>query len=606
MCKVLLNEKLNGVELYFEGKPAASVLTDLKVNGFRWNSKKVCWYAKQSEKTLNAANKYGNVDTYTEDKTPVKKVNKIDLFELTTFEKVERELIYDTKEIAKQIRSHVKKRFPFVKFSITTKGYNSINCDILSSPFEKDSKYLEAVREYCKAYADSYNYNNSDIMTDYFDVNFYGGYFQTSWNYEQVEATQEIIEAMKDFDNKLIKAMEEKKAQEEREYQEYLLRREQEQKEYEERKKQEEQEKEYICNNVKVVEVEEDKQYFVRNAAFANLNKNNTLEQYQEEVEKGKYYLNTLKVTREIHFTDEKALKYFENMLLHDFDFIFGTGGSYTDDLRINSMSDYYNMTKEEQKTVEWLLQGIAVYYNNEVVFVIDAQGFSYARYVGLIGENTEVTKEYNCKQVLDIEEVEELKQEAREIIEVFEEVTQNNSLENWYTTRKEIVKAIKENCLLSLDKQVVQQIKDEKIKDYMYRVLKENDTIKDQFIENNLIQGQQLTIVRESAIGGASVSHITFSSHEIIENSYEKDSVKMIMSVKGKKGLYSTNINNRDNVLIYNGHIDIPTHILYEDTNGGIMTKYGSYEKGALRDISDYLKERNILPVINTFEPVF
>ena len=30
MCKVLLNEKLNGVELYFEGKPAGTVLADLK------------------------------------------------------------------------------------------------------------------------------------------------------------------------------------------------------------------------------------------------------------------------------------------------------------------------------------------------------------------------------------------------------------------------------------------------------------------------------------------------------------------------------------------------------------------------------------------------
>jgi hypothetical protein len=68
--------------------------------------------------------------------------------------------------------------------------------------------------------------------------------------------------------------------------------------------------------------------------------------------------LKNLKVTREVHFKTLESLELFKNMLLHDFDFISGTGGYYTDDPRINSMIDYNNMTKEEQKTVIFNLMG--------------------------------------------------------------------------------------------------------------------------------------------------------------------------------------------------------------------------------------------------------
>ena len=37
MCKVVLNNELNGVELYFTNKPSSDVLTNLKENKFRWN-----------------------------------------------------------------------------------------------------------------------------------------------------------------------------------------------------------------------------------------------------------------------------------------------------------------------------------------------------------------------------------------------------------------------------------------------------------------------------------------------------------------------------------------------------------------------------------------
>lgn len=607
MCKILLNEKLNGVELYFEEKPAGTVLTDLKANGFRWNGKKVCWYAKQSEETLKVANTYseGSKEVAT---ASLKKINKIDLFELTTYTEVEREKNYNTKEIAKEIRTHLKARFKFVKFSVTSK--DRIRVEIKSAPFEKDTIYLKAIQEYVDKLVESYNFCTCyDPYGDYgSSYNFYFFGCRVDYDYIQVEATQEIIEAMKQFDIKVAEAEELKRAEEERQYQEYLKEQEQANKEAEKRQKQIKADKEYINNNIEVVDLEEGNQYFVKNAYFANLNKNNTLERYQEEVSKGDYYLNTLKVTREVHFKDLKSYNLYINMLLHDFDFIDGTGGSYTDDLRINSMTDYYNMTSEEQKTIEWLLKGVAVYIDNELMFVIDAQGYCYARYVGLIGENTVTTKEYTCKQVVAVEEIEERKIEAEEIQEVYNNVI-NNTFDNWYDTRKAIVAAIRKNPLLTFDNTVVQQIKDEKIKIDLYKVLKEVDTIQDQFNESGLSKGDKLTIVRSSMIGGASISHIILEGFTMEEYAQYKDNVKITMNVKGKKGLYLTNVHDKD-IVIYKGWIDIPTSVLYEDTSNGnfngMATKYGSYDERAISDIMSYLQEKNILPIINTFKPIF
>lgn len=611
MCKMLLNEVLSGVELYFEGKPSKETLTELKENGYRWNGKKVCWYAKQSNETLEVANKLSGLvlEVAPVENKEVKKNNTIDLFQLTTFTAVQREKNYNTKEIAKEIRTHLKARFSFVKFSVTSK--DRISVEIKSSPFEADSIYLKSIIEYVDKYVESFNFCTSyDPYGDYgSSYNFY--YFGCKlYNYEQTEATAEIIEAMKNFDVKIEEQKELKRIEEERQYQEYLKEREIENKKAEERRQREKEEKEYIYNNVEVVEVEENNQYYVKNAYFANLNKNNTLEQYKEEVEKNDYYLNTLKVTREIHFKDDNSLNYFSNMLLHDFNFIDNTGGSYTEDLRINSMTDYYNMSKEEKETVEWLLKGIAVYNkDNELMFVIDAQGYCYSRYIGLIGDMTTTTKEYDYKQVVTQEEAEELKKEAKEIEEVFNNVIEKNSLDDWYNTRRVFVNELRKNALLNFSKESVQQVQEEKIKDYMYKTLKEVDRVEDQFNDNKLRIGEKLTLIKESMIGGASASHIIFNGYEEIEGYNGKKSIKVTLGVEGKKGLYSTTIGN-DKVLIYKGWIDIPASVLYEDTSNeyfrGTQTKFGSYDTKALDEIINHLECEGNYPIINTYKPLF
>ena len=50
--RVEINQDFNGVEVYFPGKPSEQVRTALKSAGWRWHSKKGCWYNRNTEDNL--------------------------------------------------------------------------------------------------------------------------------------------------------------------------------------------------------------------------------------------------------------------------------------------------------------------------------------------------------------------------------------------------------------------------------------------------------------------------------------------------------------------------------------------------------------------------
>lgn len=100
---------------------------------------------------------------------------------------------YMSPEHAKQIRDELKKTFPEFKFSVRNDNYSSINIAILSGPIkltDKEDGYEQVNHYYIKDHykhnpeaadflekvnkiANKGNYDNSDIMTDYFDVGWY-------------------------------------------------------------------------------------------------------------------------------------------------------------------------------------------------------------------------------------------------------------------------------------------------------------------------------------------------------------------------------------------------------------------------------------------------
>lgn len=53
-----INQAKNGIELYFPGKPATSVLDDLKANGWRWSRFNSCWYSRDGATARRMVAKY--------------------------------------------------------------------------------------------------------------------------------------------------------------------------------------------------------------------------------------------------------------------------------------------------------------------------------------------------------------------------------------------------------------------------------------------------------------------------------------------------------------------------------------------------------------------
>ena len=104
----------------------------------------------------------------------------------------------DIAEIAKIVRKQLKTYIPNTTWSVTVKRYSggqSMNIDLVDAPgvqlvdinprYNPDSypghnlkkwKYSDTYKEMmeqAKGFAQSYNYDGSDITVDYFDVNFY-------------------------------------------------------------------------------------------------------------------------------------------------------------------------------------------------------------------------------------------------------------------------------------------------------------------------------------------------------------------------------------------------------------------------------------------------
>ncbi len=59
--RVKINAEKQGIELYFPGKPDASVLEDLKANGWRWSRFNTCWYRKDTPDAREFASKFANI-----------------------------------------------------------------------------------------------------------------------------------------------------------------------------------------------------------------------------------------------------------------------------------------------------------------------------------------------------------------------------------------------------------------------------------------------------------------------------------------------------------------------------------------------------------------
>ncbi|AME08453.1 LPD29 domain-containing protein [Bacillus sp. SDLI1] len=615
-----INEELNGIELYFDSKPEQEVLTHLKSNGFRYSGFKKCWWSKRTEKSMQVANDVSKQEISSSKKiTKTKKKAKgikMSLWDATQWSELEVNKEQEVKEMTKEIRKHLRQRFPQCKFSVTTGGsylHSTINIKIKSSPYEKGSAYLTAIYDYCNSLLKNYRhcYSPADPYTDYAgSYNFYG-HVSLDWEYTVTEQTEETKEDMALFDSKMEEFEEAEKARKEKELQEYLKDQELKNAEYKRQQQEEKKQVEKIYNSIVVKQLNEDQEYFVIDAQFANLNKNQTLDQYKDEVSKGDYRLKNVKITKEVHFNTEEALNNFSNLLLNDFDFLAETGGSFTEDNRINSMIDYYNMDDLEKNTVKWNLYGVGVYYDGKLQFIVDAQGYSYARYVGLV-DNAKIEKSISHKQALKEGELEELKYQAGKIEDlsssVIEELniflTWNN--EDWDKYKTSLKEKLKLNNL-NLSKNVIQQVDIEKVKSSLYRFLHEVDSIQEQFKNADFEKGEKYTLFYISDLGSLITERITYDSYQPTKYAQYDNAVKLTYRPENKRKLYYRHFYSE--LLMFKGWHSLPETVLknVEVTPGGVKiihSKYHSCDKRQFDEVLGYLNKKRFKPIINTYKP--
>ncbi|MBS4889454.1 MAG: hypothetical protein KHZ80_05425 [Anaerococcus vaginalis] len=75
-----------------------------------------------------------------------------------------------TKEIAREVKKQARKLYKGIKISVKSE-YNAIFIKIKVKEYNKRN---QEIKKNITDLLDSYNYDKSDVITDYFDDNFYG------------------------------------------------------------------------------------------------------------------------------------------------------------------------------------------------------------------------------------------------------------------------------------------------------------------------------------------------------------------------------------------------------------------------------------------------
>lgn len=619
MTTITMNNEKNGIEIRFESKPSADVLTGLKANGFRWSGKQKMWYAVRNAAREAFANTIGGevVSSGSNNNNEKAEHKEYDLWALTRTSEIgdnfAKYRIYDCKEIAAIIRKHLRERFPFCKWSVTS-DIHSISVKLKCSPFAKDSDETQAIANYAYRFADSYNYDNSDSMTDYFDVNFYGVYGVSSildWDYVQREMTvSEMNMSARFAESKETWA----KAEAERLEREIEERRRQDEADRIEAARIRAEEEKMVAEIEADATVDEYVDLYVVNALEPDRSKACRVSEYRAD--DVKFTRVKCQISKSVILSRE-CFDNFCNLLLHDFSFLSKMGGSRTDDLRINSDLDYQNMTREERETVEWYSCNCVMVMTEGEMIIVDPQGYDYARYVFLMDEESKIKREVEKNTGISEEEAQKYSELADDLEDVSAQIIQDNDLigtwecENFDQYKAAMIDWVERNKF-QLNKNVARAIKLESLKVAVYRILTEYESLQSQFARAGMEYDQKFTMIRINDFGGVSTTRGKFRS--VINTNYAqyKDAVKLVLLPEKKRQEHYIYLHG--GVLIYDGYVDFPEDLLFtigEKTIGEHkvvtkMSKYGSCDHRQITDVLEYFGKQNIKPIVNTYQPEF
>jgi len=229
--------------------------------------------------------------------------------------------------------------------------------------------------------AQQWNHDNSDPMTDYYDVGYY-----LNIDFKRCDGF-EVREKMTDQERKEyaeeVKAEEERQAAELAAWKAEQARREEECKKAEERRMASRQN---IAENITVQDLTEEEQIFC-SGLLGGIGKESTLDELKERADRPQEAL----ITRAVYFDTVEAFNDFCGLFLDDFEWLEGMGGTSSEDVRISDYDQYLKLTADQRESVHFYSTNcVGVYVCGKLTLVIDPQGYNYARYVYLVTDDTE------------------------------------------------------------------------------------------------------------------------------------------------------------------------------------------------------------------------
>lgn len=438
------NANFNSLEITFDDIPSAAVRAAIRELKYRWNAAKKLWYGFADEETTREA-----IDNADKTDAPAKpgtvakasKPRAASLWERTRTDKLpaygtDNEIKTAIKELARAknwgydraaaayFREHLKKQFPEVKFSITSGGagwLDKCSIRIIASPYARvlvkgnpdatswrdlcdhceNGEQLEAIYQYCKKLFNAADADDGDVYADYGAHHVLYGGVTVSGEYSQTEATDEQNSDAADFSRRAAEQKEKDEAARRAEWEEREKQRkidaENAEKEAAETKKK----IDAIEKHVEIVELAEDAAIMI-DGLQSGIGKESNIAEVRESVnerESGK--TERARITRKVIFTDAAIFNDFCGLFLYDFSFLAGMGGTATSDERITN-DNFFKLNREQRESVEFYMNNcVAVYLGDVLQFVIDPEGFDYARYVCIPSETSaaEAFGDYEAKQ---------------------------------------------------------------------------------------------------------------------------------------------------------------------------------------------------------------
>lgn len=254
------------------------------------------------------------------------------------------------------------------------------------------------------------------------------------------------------------------------------------------------------------------------------------------------------RITRKVIFTDAAIFNDFCGLFLCDFSFLAGMGGTATSDERVTN-DNFFKLNREQRESVKFYMNNcVAVYLGDTLQFVVDPEGFDYARYVCIPSEASAVEAfgDYEAKQ------------------------TEGESLRAPFYFP---------------------------------------ETVKKQLESANLEEGEPITVLYYSDLCVVSDYRGTVKSFYPLQNS---DAARLCMTIDGKRkwnpGLEL--IIKDGNAAIYRGKLPpIPESLKRDIVNfrGGVTTyierNVGSTAREYMRDVIEFYAEKGFTPVIDTIQ---